>query len=61
MFYVCHQCFDVQEGEKKVGFCHPCLKKCHNGHAYEEIGVLEVRCECGREGWRNTCCAGLYE
>jgi hypothetical protein len=61
MFYVCHQCFDVQEGENKVGLCHPCLKKCHNGHAYEEIGVLEVRCECGRKDWRNQCCAVLED
>lgn len=61
MLYVCHECYDVQEGGNKVGFCRPCLKKCHEGHAYEEVGVVDGRCECGRKDWRNKCCAVLED
>lgn len=61
MLCVCHDCFDVQEGGKKVGFCHPCLKNCHEGHTYEGIGVSKGRCECGPKDWRAGCKACLKD
>lgn len=59
-FYICYECFDVDQykqsnGGRTPGVCHPCLNKCHSGHVYEELGVQEAFCDCGKSYCKIKC------
>lgn len=59
MFYICYDCFDVEEYERRKNstpvVCKPCFMKCHEGHRYKEFGLTDGYCDCGKSYCKIIC------
>jgi hypothetical protein len=60
VFYMCKDCFEVEDyrrenrGNTPV-VCKTCLGKCHEGHQVEEYGLAPGFCDCGKRCCKIIC------